>query len=137
MNTKLSIIAIVYILAISAAPNAGKIPPDASAIIDRVRQAAEQQDWKTLRSSMVKEFLWSFGGDRDADQAIEEWKNHPANVRELSRVLRLGCHVDTTRYGDGKNASRIKCDGKGGMHYRAGFIKTSEGWKLEYFVAGD
>jgi hypothetical protein len=86
---------------------------------------------------MLREFTWSFGGDRDADQAIQEWKNRPEQVRELSQVLRAGCHVDSARYGDGKNASRIKCDGKGGTHFRAGLINTAEGWKLEYFVGGD
>lgn len=113
------------------------MPPDATALIDRVSRAAEQHDWKTLRSLMINEFLWSFGGDRDAGQAIQEWKNHPEYGRELSRVLRTGCHVDTTRYGGNANASRIKCDGIGGTHPRAGFIKLPEGWKFEYFVAGD
>jgi hypothetical protein len=125
------------LLAISAAPNPGKLSPEASAVIDRVRQAAERRDWTTLRNSMVKEFLWSFGGDRDADQAIEAWRNRPEYVRELSRVLRMGCRVDKTRYGGETKAERIKCDGTGGTHFRAGFINTSEGWKLEYFVAGD
>ena len=127
----------VSFLALSAAPSTGKLPPDASAVIDRVRQGAERSDWTALRSAMIREFLWSFGGDRDADQAIQEWKNRPEHVRELSRVLGMGCRVDTTRYGDGTNAERIICDGKGGMHFRAGFINKSEGWKLEYFVAGD
>ncbi len=125
------------LLALSAAPGAGKLPPEASEVVDRVGQAAERSDWTALRKSMVREFTWSFGGDRDADQAIEAWKNDPQYARELNWVIRLGCHVDTTRYGDGAKASRIKCDGKGGMHFRAGFIDTAEGWKLEYFVAGD
>jgi hypothetical protein len=137
MYKRVLILATAFLLALSAAPNTSKMPPDASALIDRVRRAAEQSDWTALRSSMLREFTWSFGGDRDADQAIQEWKNRPENLRDLSRVLGSGCHVDKTRYGDGKNASRIKCDGKGGAHSRAGFIKTSEGWKFEYFVAGD
>ena len=137
MNIRLLLLAIASFLAISAAPNAGKLPPETSAVIDRVRQAAERSDWAALRKSMVREFTWSFGGDRGADQAIEAWKNRPEYVRELSRVLGMGCRVDTTRYGDGANAERIKCDGIGGLHFRAGFINTPEGWKLEYFVAGD
>ena len=137
MNIRLLLLAIASLLAISAAPNTGKLPPEASAVIDRVRQAAERSDWTALRKSMVREFMWSFGGDRDADQAIQEWKNRPEYARELNWVLRLGCHVDTTRYGDETKAERIKCDGIGGLHFRAGFINTPEGWKLEYFVAGD
>jgi hypothetical protein len=137
VNTKFATIVIASFLAIAAAPNAGKLPPEASAVIDRVRKAAEQSDWSALRKVMVREFTWSFGGDRDADQAIEAWKNRPEYVRELGRVLRMGCRVDTTRYGDGTNAERIKCDGKSGLQFRAGFINTPEGWKLEYFVEGD
>jgi hypothetical protein len=137
VNFRVILFTTASLLAISAAPNTAKLPPDASAVIDRVKRAAEQHDWKALRNSMIKEFTWSFGGDRDADQAIQEWKNLPESIRELGRVLRAACRVDTTLYGDGSNASRIKCDGKGGAHFRAGFIGTSEGWKFEYFVAGD
>jgi len=137
MRRRLMILIAASLLAISAAPNAAKLPPEASAVIDRVRQAAERSDWTALRKSMVREFTWSFGGDRDADQAIQEWKNRPEYARELNWVLRLGCYVDTTRYGGETKAERIKCDGIGGMHFRAGFINTSEGWKFEYFVAGD
>lgn len=113
------------------------LPAAAARIIDRVRQAAQKRDLTNLRKLMVREFIWSFGGDRDADQAVEAWKDDPRYLREMARVLEQGCHIDVTRYGSERTKHRVKCPGTGNLSFRAGFIHTPDGWCMEYFVEGD
>lgn len=106
------------------------IPPEAHAVIRRVHAAATTKDFSVLRALMVKEFTWSFGGDGDADQAIEAWKGDVSTVRQLVRVTGRRCSFH------GSN-ERIQCPPKAGYGYRAGFMKTEQGWRMSYFVAGD
>jgi hypothetical protein len=121
----------------SAAEPARALPAAATQVIAQVRQAAEQRDLPGLRKLMIREFSWSFGGDRDADQAIEAWKEDPKYLRQLVRVLRQPCRVDTARYGSDEGKRRAKCPGAGNLSFRAGFIETPDGWRMEYFVEGD
>lgn len=106
------------------------IPQDAKAIIRSVHVAANAKDYRALKALMVPEFKWSFGGDSDADQAIEAWKHDQEALRELSRVTRLRCSFIA-------EANTIQCPANAGIYYRAGFTKTAEGWRMLYFVAGD
>jgi hypothetical protein len=139
VKPRVAIAALVYTLVTSpiARADTGNVPSAAAAIINRVRQAAEQRDWTTLRKLLVRDFTWSFGGDRDADQAIDSWKDDPRYLRELVRVLGQGCRGDATQNRSGIDAARVKCPGSGDLSFRAGFIETREGWRLEYFVEGD
>ncbi len=105
------------------------IPAEAKTVIQHVHKAAMMKDFASLRKLMVSEFTWSFGGDGDANQALDAWKHDSRSLRELARVTGLRCSfraVDT-----------IQCPPNAGYHYRAGFKKTEEGWRMEYFVAGD
>lgn len=106
------------------------IPEQAKSVIRSVHVAAKTKDYRTLKGLMVPAFKWSFGGDSDADQAIEAWKSDPGALHELSRVTRLRCSFII-------DANTIQCPANAGIYYRAGFIKTAEGWRMLYFVAGD
>lgn len=106
-----------------------RLPKKAQAVIQKTMEYAQKRELKKLRNLMVRKFTWSFGGDRDADQAISEWRNDPKFLEELVQVLRKGCALQST--------DRIECPGAGNDNFRAGFVKTSDGWKMEYFVAGD
>ena len=132
--SRLSLIIVVPILlflsAAFAAEKTRKIPADAESVIQRVRKAAETEDLKTLRSLMVQDFVWSFGGDRDADQALNEWKKESDVLSHMIRVLDKGCRSTGPR--------TIECPGAGKLSYRAGFTQRTTGqWLMEYFVAGD
>ena len=102
---------------------------ESQAAISGVADVAKKHDLQALRRRMVKAFTWSFGGDRDADQALEEWAKDPRYCRELQRVLRTGCHLADTDH--------IECHGRGGLTFRAGFVRVGSAWMLEYFVEGD
>lgn len=106
------------------------IPDDARSIIREVRAAAKTKDFRTLRRLMVSEFTWSFGGDGDADQAIDAWRRDPTALPELYRVTGHRCVFRT-------DEMNIQCPPNAGYKYRAGFTKTGQGWRMSYFVAGD
>ncbi|GAB2879134.1 hypothetical protein GCM10027277_55480 [Pseudoduganella ginsengisoli] len=106
------------------------IPAEARKVIQEVHVAAKAKNFTALRSQMVSEFTWSFGGDGDASQAIDAWRRDPAALRELHRVTGGRCVF----YADDKN---IQCPPNAGYRYRAGFTKTEQGWRMSYFVAGD
>ena len=105
------------------------LPKEAAEAIRAVADSAKKRDFMTLRGLMVDEFTWSFGGDRDANQAIDVWKQDGRYLTELERVLRGNCRP--------AKAGHIECPGRGDLSFRAGFVKTPKGWKLEYFVEGD
>ncbi|WP_017907336.1 hypothetical protein [Xanthomonas sp. SHU 199] len=69
--------------ALASAPHP-KLPKNASAAIAAVHRAAAQRDLQSLHRLMVQEFVWSFGGDGDADQAIRSWRTSPSKVISLS-----------------------------------------------------
>ncbi len=106
------------------------IPNMAKVAIQSVRAAAKSKDYVTLKRWMVPEFTWSFGGDGDADQAIEAWRKDPAALRELYRVTGKLCTYRTS-------VNDIQCPPNAGYKYRAGFTRTDDGWRMSYFVAGD
>jgi len=105
------------------------LPQKADAVIQKVTGYAKKKELSKLRALMVKEFTWSFGGDNDADQAIDEWRQNPKYLKALVQVLKQGCDVAAP--------DRIECLGNGNDDFRAGFVNTSDGWRMEYFVAGD
>jgi hypothetical protein len=106
------------------------MPVAARAVIREVHAAARAKNFAALRRLMVSEFTWSFGGDGDAEQALEAWKRDPAAIRELYRITGGRCAFR----GDEEN---IQCPPNAGYQYRAGFTKTEQGWRMSYFVAGD
>jgi hypothetical protein len=99
--------------------------------VARVRLAAREGNWDRLRSMMAQEFVWSFGGDADADQALEEWRRRPQHLEQLAKLLAGKCAPSA----DGQ---RLSCPpDPQGTGLRAGFELTQGRWLLSYFVAGD
>jgi len=111
-----------------ASAAARSIPPAAAAVIRDVHAAAAASDYAALERAMTSEFVWSFGGDGEAAQALDQWRKKPRYLRELHRVTSASCD-----YRDGL----VECPARAGAGYRAGFRLTAAGWKMVYFVAGD
>lgn len=105
------------------------IPTDAQVVIKKVRSAAQSKDFEKLRGLMQEDFLWSFGGDGSAEQAIAEWRKDDRYLRQLDYVLKSGCRLH--------DENTVNCPGKGGMNFRAIFSKSNEGWRMRAFVEGD
>ena len=124
-----SVAAVLAFLIAGYALAAAPIPEDAQAIIRAVGSAAGRQDFAVLDKLMVREFTWSFGGDRDARQALDAWRADPRYLAQLSRATAAKCGYVTPRI--------IECPIRAGTGHRAGFERTTNGWRMSYFVAGD
>lgn len=104
------------------------IPKDAIAAIHKLHVASSRGDLVALRRMMSEQFTWSFGGDSDAKQAIDYWQQQPSELKALAKVTKTGC---------GWHGEILQCPVVAGMKHRAGFRLTKQGWRMEYFVAGD
>jgi hypothetical protein len=134
MCARASIFAIALMSCVSLSAHARvaaeAVPKDARATIRDVLGAARQRNVQVLRTFMAPGFKWNFGPDGDsADAATRAWQADPDYLRQLVRVLRTGCFLESRDI--------VTCPGKGGTNFRAGFERTSDGWKLTYFLAGD
>ncbi len=108
-------------------------------LVDQVSIAADRRDFDSLHSLMVLDFRYSFGGNRDRDEAIDWYEDRPKLLDELASVLSRDCAIteyaatlyyvcpaaavdpDTPYYG-----------------YRAGFrLKDGNNWQFVWFLAGD
>ena len=79
---------------------------------------------------MAPSFRWNFGPDGETqDAAIQAWQADRDYLRQMVRVLRNGCFLE--------GLETITCPGRGGTSFRAGFQHTNDGWKMNYFLAGD
>ena len=107
------------------------VPPDAQEVIDAVHSAATKRDFQALKDLMVQDFTWTFGygGDRSSDDAIASWKTDPEALVALIRVTAGRCEPISEQ--------DVQCPKDADISYRAGFTRTSSGWRLAYFVAGD
>lgn len=104
------------------------IPIAAKKQIDLVHNAAKRHDLYTLRSLMIDDFNWSFGGDLSASQAISDWQQHAHVVDFLAEATAGRCVFAK---------GIVECANKGSGSYRVGFKATEKGWLMIYFVAGD
>jgi hypothetical protein len=104
------------------------VPDAAKVVIAEVHIAASTSNYAKLRSLMIEEFSWSFGGDASADQAIAEWRKQPRYLRRLAEVTKARCSYQE-KY--------VECPVNAGRSFRAGFTKTGDRWKMAYFVEGD
>nr|WP_294841172.1 hypothetical protein [uncultured Methylotenera sp.] len=120
---------VLSLLVFSMSSLAIPVSKDALSVIYKVHVAAKNQDTATLKSLMVPEFIWSFGGDGNAEQAIQEWKTNKAYFKHLYTVTGKKCTL--------KPDQSVECPQSAGLSYRAGFRKTQEGWRMIYFVRGD
>ena len=116
-------------LALAAPGGRQVLPNEAVQVIQQVGAAAQRKDFSALRSLMIQEFTWSFGGDGDSEQAIEAWKHRPAALASLSRAARGQCGFVSSEL--------IQCPMNAGLAYRAGFKRIANTWKMVYFVEGD
>ena len=108
------------LIGISLPVHAAKpLPPGATAVIQAVHTAAGQQRHAALQRLMAPEFVWCFGGDADAQQAL--------NV--LHRVTGAPCAA----LPDGS----VECPRQAGRAARACFEPTAQGWRMVSFVTGD
>ena len=105
------------------------LPPGATAVIQAVHMAAGQQRHAALQRLMASEFVWSFGGDADAQQAIAAWKADPKALKALYRVTGAPCAA--LAHGS------VECPRQAGRAARARFELTAQGWRMVSFVAGD
>ena|SRR5471030_231570 len=125
----ISIFLVALLVPLGSAVAADKvIPAEATELIRRVHDAAAKRNFEALKNSMVDEFVWSFGGDGDATQALKAWNTDPRYLRQLSRVTASSCVIRT---------DLVECPVNAGVGYRAGFKRTNSGWRMIYFVAGD
>jgi hypothetical protein len=99
--------------------SAAEIPLQARKIIQQVHAASAKKDLSALSRLMVRDFQWSFGGDRDVQQALDAWKANPSYLRNLRRVTGQQC--------DFRTPETIQCPVKAGVNFRAGFEKAADG----------
>jgi hypothetical protein len=132
MNNKPVLIAGCFAAALSqasfSAPASRTVPPGALALIRQVHAAAVAHDYAALEKVMIKDFIWSFGGDNDAAQALAAWRENSKYLQQLGRVTGQKCAYE---------AEYVECPANAGTDYRAGFKASPDGWRMEYFVAGD
>ena len=120
---------ILAFLSTGHAAAAAPISEGAQATIRAVGSAAGRQDFVALDKLMVREFTWSFGGDRDARQALDAWRADRRSLAQLSRATAAKCGYVRPKV--------IECPVMAGTGHRAGFERTAHGWRMSYFVAGD
>jgi hypothetical protein len=124
MRAAILLVSLVHASAACAEP----VPPAAKGVIARVHAAASAADYSRLRSLMIEDFLWSFGGDASADQAIAEWRKRPQYIRRLAEITKAKCS-----YRDGY----VECPANARTSLRAGFTRIGDRWKMAYLVEGD
>lgn len=112
-----------------AAASAESLLKEALATVKQVHDASARKDFGALSGLMAHEFTSSFGGDASVEQALQDWKSHPAKLATLARITAGPCGV--------VQRGLIQCPPAATMNYRAGFNRFPEGWRMVYFVAGD
>lgn len=105
------------------------IPNEAAVIISKVNAAAQASDFESIQRRMTTDFIWSFGGDDTATQAIEAWKANPDRLKRLTEATNQPCVLLTY--------NTVECPNNAGLGNRAGFKRTNNGWRMFYFVQGD
>jgi len=105
------------------------VPAGALKAIAAVHAAATAKDLPALRALMdPSEFTSSFGGEGGVDEAIALWQQDPALLKELARVSAQPCAIED---------EYVECPRGAGTGYRAGFKLTAQGWRMQWFLAGD
>jgi hypothetical protein len=123
---------VVILALVLAAPELGHAAPTPSAAVEaiaKVRRVAEQKDYAALRSAMVEDFRWSFGGDASAEQALAEWQQQPRYLQQLVKATAARCVLQSDGY--------VECRAGAKASFRAGFTLHDGRWKFAYFVEGD
>jgi hypothetical protein len=111
----------------------------------RFRAAVKRRDRDALRQMMAAEFLYSFGGNLDRDEALEHWDKTDARAWEaFAAVLAKGAVSSSRamqRVSENPVASRIAPPAarkRGYEGWRAIFEYGEDGrWRCTAFVQGD
>jgi hypothetical protein len=111
----------------------------------RFRAAVKRRDRAALRQMMLPEFLYSFGGNLDRDEAVEHWDKTDARAWEaFAAVLAKGAVSSSRamqRVPENPVASRIAPPAarkRGYVAWRAIFEYGEDGqWLCIAFVQGD
>lgn len=106
------------------------LPEEAQQLILATHQAALKRDLPTLRRLMTADFISSFGPDAGPDATIEGWRKSPADLDVLAWLTAQACALD-------ESPNAVQCPPDAGVDFRAGFVRTPNGWRLAYFLAGD
>ena len=113
----------------SAVAEPEALPADLKSVIAQVRDAATHMDFAALRRNMIEEFIWSFGGDGSAEQALTEWRRDAKYLKALAAATNAECSLSGTDY--------VQCPVDAGLSFRAGFKHVGAQWKMVSFVEGD
>lgn len=109
----------------------------------RFRNAVKRRDRAALRNMMSPEFLYSFGGDLDRDQALASWDESGDEAwRAFAAVLARGAVSRENADTEGRQIpSRIAppaAKRNGYISWRAYFEYGADGrWRCTAFVQGD
>lgn len=111
----------------------------------RFRAAVNRRDRAALRQMMAPEFLYSFGGNLDRDEALDYWDVSDAQAWDaFARVLARGAVSSSRamqRVAENPVASRIappSARKRGNVGWRAIFEYGEDGqWRCTAFVQGD
>lgn len=114
-----------------AAAQAGKTnaPKSATRLVAAVHDAAASGTPEALRKYMSPDFVSSFGGDGEPDEAIALWSRERSSLKHLAQSTAGHCRLPSTVY--------LECPARAGIGYRAGFKLVSGTWVFSSFVAGD
>jgi hypothetical protein len=107
----------------------GAVPEAARQRLIQIHAAAARRDLAALRALMDPAFTWSFGGDTDADQAIEAWRQDPSRLGALQRALEQGRCEPDGRY--------LTCEDAPSATGRLVLRQDGGQWIWEAFVEGD
>jgi hypothetical protein len=108
----------------SKTPRWTAVPKEARPLLGLIW--SKRDDAKALRNVMEKQFIWSFGGDPDADQALVEWTEHPTLLARLPAALSGSCKREGTA---------LTCSAKGSP--RLVLELKDRCWRWTAFVEGD
>ena len=109
----------------------------------KFRAAVEKRDRVALKQMMASEFLYSFGGNLDRNEAIEYWDNSDARAwKAFAKVLAQGAvswqNVNVKGVRVPSRIAPPAARRRGYMSWRAYFEYNEDGgWRCTAFVQGD
>ena len=117
------------LLAPLCASASAPVPADADAVIEQVNAAAKARDVKALEALMVSDRVWGAGGNASAREVLAAWSEKPGVFRQLRDVTRKRCTL--------RQDGLIVCPNGTNVGLRAGFVNTSRGWRMSFFISAD
>lgn len=122
-------------LALACAPAfaAAPMPAAVGHLIQTVHRAAVSRDFDQLRQTMTADFQWSFdAAEQTADRALRNFQDQ-TDTWTLPALAAATANAQACGYVN----DNVECPRDAGSGYRAGFARTTAGWRMIYFVAGE